>query len=295
MKGPPVGSAARGVPDLVALWQKLPLSAVLLPVPVPRAGVDVRAIADYLRTECWRAHCGNAAGPCIDGSGVCAGADRGGCLADALFPLYPGGSAPAWRTSTLRASWPTAAGQLRLLGIGANAVAQVPWACQLLQSRFGFGPHSRLPVTCFGDLVSAHSGVWRLDVRDWLLEEAALSAGRTVIKNKLVENLAARAVKLSALCSDAVTWQRLAGHLARHVSLELLPSAIKVRSVKLACQTPVEPAIDKGKGYRRVEAATLRIAVEEAGLPWLALLDVFGIGENVDKGYGQVDLCRLSA
>jgi hypothetical protein len=299
-------SGIRGARDLAALWGALPVAALRYPMDRLPPGIGILALNNQLRGAAWRERCASEQGtPCVERHAPCEFSGLGRCRADALYPVYEGGGAPQWRMATLFVQWRPRAGELRLLALGESACDELVWASQLLHSRFGLQNGEPVDMRCLGDLVPAYGRVWSLDfVTPWLIGKErsrdshlrhvpTLTEDRVVAK--LYEGLSARAHKLTALCLHDTLSQRLGGHLARYVTDAVLAHSVVVREMDITPITLEAAVLGRDKPYDGLAlVGQLVLEIAEPALPWLGLLDACGIGENGDKGFGQVELFPLS-
>lgn len=299
-------SEVRGARDLVALWSELPAATLIHPLQHLPAGLGLLEIGNGLRASAWRERCAaGRAEPCVVRKAACLHANTGGCRADVLVPVHPGGGAPQWRMATLTVQWRPVAAELRLLAVGRVACEELTWAAHALAARHGLASAKETSVRCLGDLIPREGRAWRLSLgTPWLVSKLAEAPGKPScalpaaedVARKLRESLSARAHKLTALCAGDPLWQRIGGHLARYASEAVLARGLAVRRTRLEVVRIDGTRIGRGKPYDGLAwAGEVELEVDEPALPWLALLDTFGVGENTDKGFGQVELFPLKA
>lgn len=297
-------SEVRGARDLVALWSELPAATLIHPLQQLPAGLGLLEIGNGLRASAWRERCAaGRAESCVDRLVPCMHANTGGCRADVLVPVHPGGGAPQWRMATLTVQWRPAAEELRLLAVGRVACEELTWAAHVLAARHGLASAKETSVRRLGDLMPGEGRAWQLNLgTPWLVSKFAEAPGRQScsvpsaedVARKLHESLCARAHKLTALCTGEPLWQRIGGHLARYASEAVLARGLAVRRTRLVAVRIDGKRIGRGKPYDGLAwAGEVELEVDEPVLPWLALLDAFGVGENTDKGFGQVELLPL--
>ncbi|MCC6135179.1 MAG: hypothetical protein LM550_10790 [Candidatus Contendobacter sp.] len=290
----------RGARDLAALWRMLPAAVLRYPAAALPPGLGLNALSDTLRARAWRDHCASVElTSCADAGRSCSLANDGRCQADVLFPFKIGGGSPAWRMATLAVQWRPALAELRLIALGEIAGRSLGWAARCLREHFQMVDAEPLPVATLADLELQGSDRWRLTfVTPWLVSknprEGITAPDAATVAHELRKAMRIRAHKLTALCAQEETWQRLGAHLAHHVADALLPRGLTVEQADVTA-TPL-PMVSRGNRgvFESVTwngHATLR--VEEEILPWLSLIATCGGGENADKGFGGIELSPL--
>lgn len=290
----------RGARDLVDLWRGLPAAALCYALGSHSVFPTPMQVSDWLRARAWREHCalGTGADACIERGEFCIGKPIS-CAADRLFPLGAGGGR-AWRMATLSpVYWPSTQ-VLHVLAIGEIARPRLDWVELCLREQFGLNGATRVPVERLGCLELQGATRWLMRiVTPWVAGKSRMGAllppSQDDVHHQLVKSMRVRAHKISALCAADTAWQRLAGHLSHHVADAMLAQGLVVREARIGAEMQeLTSKNNKGSWIVEVWLGEAILDIHEELLPWLSLIAFFGGGENVDKGFGCVELVPIA-